>query len=228
MNAIDTDNEIKMHLADLNKEDEGGKTNIRLKSDEVSKTRTTTFLMVLEQPANPENIASILRCAEGHNIAKIYVISEAKGIADYISQHQLGRRKSAVDDTKLGRAMARVAKSAHKWVYMRHFPTTSSCLTHLAKNNWTSLVTSSHLPEKEDLNFRLDTADFTKYRKLAVWMGNETRGVSSEALAAAHGTLQIPMWGRVESFNVACASAMIMYEIVKQRRAYRQNRNNAS
>lgn len=199
------------------------KTSSRIKSDEVSRSRCTTFLVVLEHSDNPENIAAVLRCAEGHNIGKIYVISERKDIAEYIAGHELGRRKSLVDNTPLGRTMARVAKSAHKWVYMKHFYTTTDCIKHLRETKgggWTSLVTSPHLADH--INFSLDTADFTVYPKLAVWMGNEIKGISEEAVEAADATLQIPMWGRVESFNLACASAMIMYEIVKQRRKYRQ------
>jgi tRNA (guanosine-2'-O-)-methyltransferase len=49
-------------------------------------------------------------------------------------------------------------------------------------------------------------------------LGNEHRGVSSEALKFADEKFFIPMFGMVQSLNVSVAAAVILYEILRQRR----------
>ena len=50
-------------------------------------------------------------------------------------------------------------------------------------------------------------------------MGAELHGVSREGLAAAHGHVLIPMMGMVHSLNVSVATALILFEAVRQREA---------
>ena len=114
--------------------------------------------------------------------------------------------------------LKKAAASAERWTYVRTFATTEACLTHLAKNKWCSLVTLPHLSDKP--NQELRRGDYTVYRKLAVWMGNEVHGVSDEAIASARGAIQIPMYGHVESLNLACATMLVASTICDQRRDF--------
>ena len=50
-----------------------------------------------------------------------------------------------------------------------------------------------------------------------VVMGNEARGISQEAMAECDGFVKIPIVGKIESLNVAVASAVIAYEALRQR-----------
>ena len=52
--------------------------------------------------------------------------------------------------------------------------------------------------------------------KVAVLFGNEGDGLSRELKAAAHEEVSIPMPGGVESFNVAAAVAVCLFERVRQ------------
>jgi len=54
-------------------------------------------------------------------------------------------------------------------------------------------------------------------RPTTLIVGNEAGGVAGELLAEADLKVTIPLKGPVESLNVATASAMILYEIVRQR-----------
>jgi TrmH family RNA methyltransferase len=47
--------------------------------------------------------------------------------------------------------------------------------------------------------------------------GNEGSGISEEILEVCDQSISIPMAPQVDSFNVACASAVILYEMEKQR-----------
>jgi TrmH family RNA methyltransferase len=49
--------------------------------------------------------------------------------------------------------------------------------------------------------------------RLAVAVGNEGAGLSSEVLARAQQTVSLPIAGIVESLNVAVATAIFLYEL---------------
>lgn len=53
--------------------------------------------------------------------------------------------------------------------------------------------------------------------KLAIVVGNENRGPSPELLQASPVWVKIPLWGPVESLNVAVAAAILLYEAARQR-----------
>jgi tRNA (guanosine-2'-O-)-methyltransferase len=55
-------------------------------------------------------------------------------------------------------------------------------------------------------------------RPTAFVFGNEQRGVSEEAVAAADGNVVIPMMGMVRSLNISVACAVALYEALRQRR----------
>ncbi|MBN1264355.1 MAG: RNA methyltransferase [Anaerolineales bacterium] len=52
----------------------------------------------------------------------------------------------------------------------------------------------------------------------ALVVGNETHGTSEELLFFAHGRVNIPMPGSAESLNAAVAGAVLLFEIVRQRK----------
>lgn len=52
---------------------------------------------------------------------------------------------------------------------------------------------------------------------LALVVGNENRGPSQEILAQAYARVKIPLWGPVESLNVAVAAGLLLYEAARQR-----------
>lgn len=70
------------------------------------------------------------------------------------------------------------------------------------------------------------TWNYTGFKKLAVWFGNEGIGISSQALEHSVLCVNIPMFGIIESLNLGSASGIVLYEITKQRRTF-QDRLNA-
>jgi TrmH family RNA methyltransferase len=59
----------------------------------------------------------------------------------------------------------------------------------------------------------------TDLRKpLALIVGGEAEGASQQARALATGAISIPMAGKVESLNAGVAGAILLFEIVRQRR----------
>ena len=49
--------------------------------------------------------------------------------------------------------------------------------------------------------------------------GGEEKGLRRRTRTVCDGLISVPMLGRVESLNVATASAAILYEAVRQRQA---------
>lgn len=67
-----------------------------------------------------------------------------------------------------------------------------------------------------------DACDFTQ--SAAVVFGNEGAGVSESLLACADERIHIPIFGRVESLNVAAAAAVICFEGARQKQISCQDR----
>jgi tRNA (guanosine-2'-O-)-methyltransferase len=125
---------------------------------------------------------------------------------------------------KMHELLKRTSVSASLWVFTKAFATTAECMNHLEKNNYKSLVTSPHVKGAE--NYSLPTIDFTPFKKLAIWFGNETKGISVEAVEKSNGCIQIPMGGIIESFNLACCTAIVLSFAAQQRRAFTDAKRN--
>lgn len=103
---------------------------------------------------------------------------------------------------------------ANKWVFVKYFDSTSECISHLRKNLYNIAVTSSHEKRKKNINLHEET--FTQ-KRLAVWFGNESKGISDEAINSADMCIQIPMGGIVESLNLGTSTGIILSFIGYQR-----------
>jgi TrmH family RNA methyltransferase len=62
---------------------------------------------------------------------------------------------------------------------------------------------------------RYDLADFRE--PLALIIGGEASGASTDAERLAEWRVQIPMIAGVESLNAAAAAAILLFEVVRQR-----------
>ena len=183
------------------------RASYRLKADRAKKLRDKTLICVLENPNDIINIASVMRNIDSLGVSKLYVISNKPNIIN--------------PSKKVIKNMVRpISASAYKWVYTKYFSTTQECLQHLEKNNFVSLVTSPHIKGKE--NMSLLKSDFTKYKKLAVWFGNESHGISPEAIEGSRGCIQIEMGGIIESLNLSVSTGIVLNFIVNQRREFTQ------
>lgn len=116
--------------------------------------------------------------------------------------------------------------SAIKWSFVKRFDSTEQCLDHLEKNRFVSVVTSPHVKGKK--NCVLHEADYTTPTRLAIWFGNESRGISDLAVERSAFCVSIPMFGLIESLNLGTTSGIVLYEVTKQRRAYQEKYKRAN
>ena len=79
-------------------------------------------------------------------------------------------------------------------------------------------MTSPHIKGRE--NVYLHEGNYTQFTKLAVWFGNESRGISRTVVERSDLCVAVPMFGMIESLNLGTSSGIVLYEVTKQRRAY--------
>jgi len=163
---------------------------------------------VIENPKDVKNIGTVIRNVNALGVEKTYVIDPRKSLPD------------DWEDMREGGAISKTSVSAVKWSFVKRFDSTEACIERLRANNFVSIVTSPHIKGKK--NATLEETDFTTDAKLAVWFGNESRGITAEAVEAADLCVSIPMFGMIESLNLGTTSGIVLYEVTKQRRAYQR------
>lgn len=175
--------------------------SIRERIRSVKHLRNRYFICVLENPNDIANLAGTIRNISAFGIEKLYIV----GGRGFPENFELSRNNKRLTNLSVG---------ANKWVFVKHFNTVKECIEHLRKNRYTIAITSSHEIGKE--NVKLFDETFTQ-KRLAVWFGNESVGVSREAIDNADMCIQIPMGGIVESLNLGTSTGIILSYIGYQR-----------
>jgi len=166
------------------------KTEKRLeKITRVISSRQHSLTVVMENIHDPHNVSAIFRTCDAVGIPKVNLVY------NYESFPRIGKKSSA---------------SAFKWVDKEKYNSIDECYSELRKNGFKILASS--LSEKSKNLYDLDLT-----QKTAIVVGNEHRGVSDEAANSADETFLIPQFGMVQSLNVSVATAVIMYEAMRQR-----------
>ncbi|MCT4556982.1 MAG: RNA methyltransferase [Pelagimonas sp.] len=184
------------------------RSNIRKRAEEIKPYRCKNLIAVLECPSDFKNIGTVIRNVNALGAEKTYIIDPKQSLPD--DWHEMRETKF----------LSKGSVSAIKWSFVKRFDSTEGCLAHLARNNFTSVVTSPHIKGKT--NETLDEADFTKFKKLAVWFGSEATGISELAVSQAEMCVSIPMFGMVDSLNLGTTSGIVLYEVTNQRRKYQK------
>lgn len=181
------------------------KTSLRQRADRIKVGRCKNLIAVLEEPKDPKNIGTVIRNINALGVEKLYIVDNRNIIP------------AAWEKMRGNRNLLTTSVSAVKWTFVKKFNSTEECLAHLEKNKFVSIVTSPHIKGKT--NVILQDGDFTQ-KKLAVWFGNESRGISNLAVERSEACVSIEMYGIIESLNLATSTGIVLYEITKQRRAY--------
>lgn len=178
---------------------------LRARINTVKKGRCKNLIAVLEEPSDPRNIGAVIRNINALGVEKLYIVDTNNTVPDNW------------EDMRNKRTLLKSSVGAVKWTFVKKFKSTQECMDHLEKNKYVSIVTSPHVKGK--VNVVLEHGDFTQ-KRLAVWFGNEARGISPLAVERSSACVSIEMHGVIESFNLATSTGIVLYEITKQRRAY--------
>ena len=165
----------------------------RARIDAVVAGRTRTLTVVMEAFCDPQNVNAVLRTCEAFGIQELHAIE--------------GPMKPYDRNRK-------ISQNADKWLDVRRWRSTAECLRALKADGFAIYVT--HLGRGARPLGELSFAG-----KVALVFGNESRGVSAEALALADACYAIPMRGFVQSLNVSVAAAISLAKAVERREAER-------
>lgn len=182
------------------------KPSVRARANSIREFRCKNLIVVLENPEDIRNIGTVIRNVNALGADKVYVVDERRALPD------------DWQDMREHPKLTRTSASAVKWSFVKRFDSTDACIKHLEKNGFVSAVTSPHVKGKR--NVMLGSGNYTKHTKFAVWFGNENHGISETVIQKSEFCINIPMFGMIESFNLATSSGIVLYEVTKQRRAY--------
>lgn len=176
------------------------------KFSNAKRLRCKTLACVLENPANLGNLAAVMRNVDALGVGKLLVV-DGFNLLQSKTWAQIRNNKH----------MNKISSSACKYAFMKTFKTTEECLEYLEEKKYVSLVTAS--AAKNIPNASLHDAYLTQ-KRLAVWFGNEAKGVSDEAIGKSAMCVQIPMAGVVESLNLAVSTGIVLATVVHKRRDF--------
>lgn len=151
--------------------------------------RQDDLTLVLANIHDPHNVSAIYRSCDAFGVSRVHLYYTDTPFP------VLGRKTSA---------------SARKWVESSRHKNAADLFGDLNARGMQILATSCEPGARP-----LRQWDFT--RPTAVIMGNEHSGVAPDLLRQAHGSLYIPMYGMIQSFNVSVAAAIILAEAARQR-----------
>ena len=154
--------------------------------------RQPDLRIVADDVYKPHNLSAMLRSCDAVGIGQIHAVHAGGEVPTYNA----------------------TSASAEKWVDVRTHGSVADAVDALR----------SELPEVQVLatNFSAAARDYRDVdytRPTAIVFGNERSGVSAEAIAQADLEIVVPMHGMVPSLNVSVATAVILFEAQRQRRA---------
>ena len=153
--------------------------------------RQPDLRVVFEELTNAHNASAVLRTCDAAGVLHVHFVS------------------AGTDAFPINRA---ISTRADKWISLHHHPTIEDCIAALKEENFQ--VAATCLAEEA---IPYDRLDYT--RPTAVIFGNESDGVSPEALRRADLKVRIPMLGMVQSLNLSVSVGIILYEALRQRQA---------
>ncbi len=157
--------------------------------DRAVANRTRTLTVVMEAFCDPQNVNAVLRTCDAFGVQDVNVVE--------------GPMKPYDRNRK-------ISQNADKWLDVTRWKSTVECLRALKDRGFS--VYATHLgPASRPLG------ELSFAEKVALVFGNESRGVSDEALALADVCYAIPMRGFVQSLNVSVAAAVSLAHALERR-----------
>ncbi|MBI9011458.1 MAG: hypothetical protein JEZ08_04450 [Clostridiales bacterium] len=189
--------ELMVELSDKNDDYSELLAVVKIPEDNLSriKVKRNSLIVVIDRPSNHGNLGTILRSCEGLAIDGVILSGHAVDLYDVKTiRASLG--------TLFRVPVVRVdsPKQVGEWLDKT-----------MGEFSDLQIIGSTSATEK-----MIDDVDFLKPSVLLI--GNETSGLSHKFKEMCNVMVKIPMYGKITSFNVACATSMMLYEADRQKR----------
>ncbi len=143
-------------------------------------------------------MGSLLRTAEGLGVSKVIL----SGYTPYPTH--ANDRRLPHEAAKITRQINKTALGAQDMVPNVHHHDILPVIAKLKKDGYVVVAI-------EQADHAKELPKYHPPHKIALLVGREVEGVEPEVLAACDGALEIPMYGKKESYNVVQAAAMALY-----------------
>lgn len=157
---------------------------------EVLRRRQPDLTLLAEDVHKPHNLSAMLRTADAVGVDRVHATHPTGDVPTFSA----------------------TSASAERWVELVVHPSLDAALAAVRADGMR--VYAAHFAP-DAVDFR--EVDYTV--PTCVLFGNERDGVSPAAAAGADARIVIPMLGMVPSLNVSVATALVMFEAQRQRRA---------
>jgi len=154
--------------------------------------------LIVHNLRSAHNVGSLFRTAEGLGVGKVWL----SGYSPYPLAKNDDRLPHIAD--KVDKRIAKTALGAEKLVPWQKATDINKVMVKLRAQGFT-------IAALEQTADSIKLPDFRPSDRLALIVGREVEGLEPEVLARCDLCLEIPMFGRKESFNVAQAAAMALY-----------------
>lgn len=161
------------------------------KVEKVLSQRQPDLRVVLEEITNTHNASAVVRTCDAAGILHVDII--------YANP----------DPFPVNEA---ISTRSDKWLDITRYNSTKDCLVLLKEKGYR--IVATHL-QKESVPY--NSVDYTQ--PTALIFGNESEGISDEALKLADDVIKIPMFGMAQSLNLSVSVGIILYQAIQQRAA---------
>ena len=129
------------------------KNPLRQRAQAIKPYRCNNLIAVLENPMDIRNIGTVIRNVNALGVEKTYIVDSRRALPD--DWQDIRQRKS----------LSETSVSAIKWRFVKRFDSTETCLAHLAKNRFASIVTSPHVKGMKNKVTKQRRAYQEKYKR---------------------------------------------------------------
>ena len=145
-------------------------------------------VVVLENIRSLHNVGSIFRTADGAGFDKVFL--------------------TGYTGTPPDRRIEKVSLGAEEFLEWEKNENPKNCIKQLKDEGYIILALEQTSTSQDIFEFKSNKVD-----KIALILGNEVDGISSELLKLSDITLEIPMKGQKGSLNVSIAAGISMYQL---------------
>jgi tRNA G18 (ribose-2'-O)-methylase SpoU len=151
-------------------------------------------VLILHNIRSAFNVGSLFRTSDACGVSHVYLCGYTPSPVDRFSREQ--------------KAIAKVALGAEKFIPWTYRESIERLVSDLKKKGYDILAL-----EQSKKSIAYDKFKLSK--KTALVVGSEVDGIEAYLLEKCHSIIEIPMRGKKESLNVAVATGIALFEIMK-------------
>lgn len=163
--------------------------NRRERFKKILAQRTKHFTVAVEDVYQLHNTSAVIRSCDVFGIQEVNIVEE-------INSKRIDRE---------------IAMGAQKWVDLKRYNTTKSCIKDLRSKGYQIVATTPHIKDCELIDFDIS-------KRACFFFGRETEGLSQQVMDEADCFLKIPMVGFTESLNISVSAAIILQYVTAKLR----------